>query len=816
MGAGELDGVVHEGVELDAGPLARAVPARGGEDGRVVGRHRPTLGAVDNRAAPGRGPGTVGRMAVSGEVVAEPAVPGVELGRLVGHGGTCQVWEGVREADGRRVAVKVARGEHADVEAAVREASLAAVAAGAHVVPVEACLPLVDGRVALVMPLLRGGDLARLVAARGHLAPGEVVTVLAPVAGALGRLHRAGVTHGDLSPGNVLLDLDGRPSLADLGTGRVVGEEPTAVWGTEGYLAPEVLMGEEPGPAADVYALGALGWLCLTGEPPGPPGLRPSLSRLCRAGEGATALVEVVESAVAPHPADRPTADELAWSLFGAAPAAPLHLVEGDDEVSAVTYRLRAAASRAAVAEPSPGRGRPARHARVERGGWRRLPWRTGLLALSVAAVVGAGVALTGAGGVPGPGRGQRDGPDGRIRAHGHGGAQRLLAAAHRLPATARRPDGVARRARVATAAAARGPRRGPGGGLARGRPAPAGRGAGAGVTAARARRRRGRAAGACRAAVRRAAATPSPTSPPCRPPRRPPCCVPGSAPAATRSWGPGARGRGPRRPRGRCSSTSSGPTAAGASRASGRRPDRDGRRRPACQPTSQRTAVSRSPCSWTKPLRASTSPTTRWLPRMSLGELAQRDVQREPGHGKDRGTVEGVAERFRDLLLAGGLRPDEVHRAGELRVVQEVEERADLVGEGDPRPELPAGPERSGEPQPGGTQQRAGGPAVGGHEHPRAVQPQQPPRRVLERRQDQAGAGVRDRCPGRDRGRGRGLPRLHDVGEEALPGCAVLGEVLLAAVAVEAHRRAADQPHRPAGWRRRRWRRRGWSRCAR
>ena len=342
-------------------------------------------------------------MAASGEVVAGPAVPGVELGRLVGRGGTCEVWEGVREADDRRVAVKVATGEHADVEAAVREASLAAVAAGAHVVPVEACLPLADGRVALVMPLLRGGDLARLVAARGHLAPGEVVTVLAPVAGALGRLHRAGVTHGDLSPGNVLLDLDGRPWLADLGTGRVVGEEPTAVWGTEGYLAPEVLMGEEPGPAADVYALGALGWLCLTGGPPGPPGLRPPLSRGCRAGEGATSLVEVVESAVAPHPADRPTADELAWSLFGAAPAAPLHLVEGDDEVSAVTFRLRAAASRAAVAEPPRGRGRHARHARVERGRWRRPPWPAGLLALSVAAVVGAGVAVTGTGVVRAP-----------------------------------------------------------------------------------------------------------------------------------------------------------------------------------------------------------------------------------------------------------------------------------------------------------------------------------------------------------------------------------------------------------------------------
>ena len=333
-------------------------------------------------------------MGVSGEVTTAPEVPGIELGRLIASGGTSEVWEGVRHGDGRRVAVKVARAEQGSVEAAVAEASLAAAAADAHLVPVEACLPLADGRVALVMPLLRGGSLAGLVAARGHLAPGEVVTVLAPVAGALGRLHRVGTVHGDLSPGNVLLDLDGRPSLSDLGTARVVGEEPATVWGTEGYLAPEVLLGGEPSPAADVYALGALGWLCLTGGPPGPPGLRPPLAETCRAGVGAGRLVEVVESAVAGHAEDRPAADELAWALFGAAEAVPLHLVEGDDDVSAVTYRLRAAATR-----PPPGaHPRPrGRHGRRRRGpAWVRMPvsCRGGLVGLAALLVLGGGAAV--------------------------------------------------------------------------------------------------------------------------------------------------------------------------------------------------------------------------------------------------------------------------------------------------------------------------------------------------------------------------------------------------------------------------------------
>ena len=283
-----------------------------------------------------------------------PEVPGVELGELIARGGTSEVWAGVALADGHRVAVKVVHAELGSVEAASREACLSARAASAHVVAVEACVELADGRVALVMPHLRGGSLDGLVRARGHLAPGELVTVLAPVASAIGRLHDLGVVHGDVSPGNVLLDLEGRAVLGDLGLGHVVGDISPGVWGTDGYLAPEVVLGEDPSPASDVYGLGALGWLCLTGQVPGPPGLRPALSDLCLAGEGSGLVVRAVDAALAPEPGDRPGAHELAWALFRAATPVPLDLVRDDDEVSAVTYRLRAAAG--APPEPGPRR----------------------------------------------------------------------------------------------------------------------------------------------------------------------------------------------------------------------------------------------------------------------------------------------------------------------------------------------------------------------------------------------------------------------------------------------------------------------------
>ncbi|HMM95841.1 protein kinase [Phycicoccus sp.] len=309
------------------------------------------------------------------ETSGPPEVPGLELGTLLGRGGSGEVWEGVDLEGGRRVAVKVSAADPAAVEAAVREAAVTARTAAEHVLAVEACLPLADGRVALVMPLMRGGSLAGLIAARGHLGPGEVVTVLAPLAGALGRLHAAGVVHGDVSPGNVLLDLDGRPVLADLGVGRVLGEAPQAVWGTPGHIAPEVLLGGEPSPASDVYALGALGWLCLAGEVPGAPGLRPTLPEVCRAGAGSEPLVAAVEAAVSPRVADRPDADELAGLLFAAAEPEPLRLVAGDDAVSAVTYRLRAAAGRPPVPDrPPPRRGRHRGAPRAARRRERRLP----------------------------------------------------------------------------------------------------------------------------------------------------------------------------------------------------------------------------------------------------------------------------------------------------------------------------------------------------------------------------------------------------------------------------------------------------------
>jgi serine/threonine protein kinase len=170
--------------------------------------------------------------------------------------------------------------------------------------------------VVAVLPYVAGGTVRTLLDQRGALAVGEVAALVAPVAGALDRLAEAGVVHGDLTPGNVLLWPDGRPVVAD-----VAGSPRFA---TPGYAAPEVLDGH-PDRRSDVFALGVLAYEALTARRPhrGDP-----VEALAAAAGGAhrplaswatipAAVAEVVERALAPDPAHRhPTAGGFAADLL--------------------------------------------------------------------------------------------------------------------------------------------------------------------------------------------------------------------------------------------------------------------------------------------------------------------------------------------------------------------------------------------------------------------------------------------------------------------------------------------------------------------
>ena len=139
------------------------------------------------------------------------------------------------------------------------------------------------------MQLIEGESLADRIRT-GPLALGDVVALGSALGDALTYVHRHGVVHRDIKPGNVLLDTDGRPHLSDFGIAVLAdATNITAtgmVIGTASYLSPEQVRGQPVGPASDVYALGLVLLECITArrEYPG-NALEAAVARLHRAPE---------------------------------------------------------------------------------------------------------------------------------------------------------------------------------------------------------------------------------------------------------------------------------------------------------------------------------------------------------------------------------------------------------------------------------------------------------------------------------------------------------------------------------------------------
>jgi len=184
------------------------------------------------------------------------------LGRL-GAGGMGEVFLG-QSPGGRLVAVKLIRGElAADREFRVRFAR--EVAAARHVSGMFTA-PVVDAdldapRPWLVTAYVPGPSLAEAVDTQGPLPLSSVLTLAAGLAEGLEAIHAEGMVHRDLKPSNVLLASDG-PRIIDFGISRAA--DATALTranifvGSPGYMSPEQALGEEVGPASDIFSLGAV------------------------------------------------------------------------------------------------------------------------------------------------------------------------------------------------------------------------------------------------------------------------------------------------------------------------------------------------------------------------------------------------------------------------------------------------------------------------------------------------------------------------------------------------------------------------------
>jgi serine/threonine-protein kinase PknK len=125
------------------------------------------------------------------------------------------------------------------------------------------------GRPFIVMPYHAKNSLEALIRRHGPLDWHETLHVGVKLAGALEAAHQAGILHRDVKPGNILLSEYGEPELTDFGIARMAGGFQTAtgvITGSPAFTAPEVLEGEAPTPASDVYSLGATLFCALTGH----------------------------------------------------------------------------------------------------------------------------------------------------------------------------------------------------------------------------------------------------------------------------------------------------------------------------------------------------------------------------------------------------------------------------------------------------------------------------------------------------------------------------------------------------------------------
>lgn len=123
----------------------------------------------------------------------------------------------------------------------------------------------------LVMELVEGITVAALLEERGRLSPDETLALVREVAGTLDHLARHGVVHRDLKPANIMLTPDGRVVLVDLGIALAPASAAMTttgtLLGTVDFLSPEQILGRTATPASDLYALGLVAHLCVSGAP---------------------------------------------------------------------------------------------------------------------------------------------------------------------------------------------------------------------------------------------------------------------------------------------------------------------------------------------------------------------------------------------------------------------------------------------------------------------------------------------------------------------------------------------------------------------
>ncbi|PVC83086.1 serine/threonine-protein kinase [Streptomyces sp. CS131] len=256
------------------------------------------------------------------------------LGDVLGRGGMGKVWRAHDEVLHRTVAVKeltaglyVAEADRLVLHARTqKEARAAARITHPGVVTVHDVIEY-DHRPWIVMQYVDGPSLADEAKEKGDIAPREAARIGLHVLSALRAAHGAGVLHRDVKPGNVLLARDGQVLLTDFGIAAIEGDSTITrtgeLVGSIDYLAPERVRGGDPGPASDLWSLGATLYTAVEGTSPfrrtSPIStMQAVVTEEPPAPVNAGPLGAVITALLRKDPAERPTAAQTEQMLLDA------------------------------------------------------------------------------------------------------------------------------------------------------------------------------------------------------------------------------------------------------------------------------------------------------------------------------------------------------------------------------------------------------------------------------------------------------------------------------------------------------------------